>query len=110
VEPIGEVSLIRLTIGTGRTHQIRVHLSEAGYPVVGDRLYGGTRQKLSPTLSSLNHLDRPFLHACELSFAHPADGRVVTFSAPLPPELNRLVETLRRSTRRDGLVHPGNQI
>lgn len=110
VEPLGPVSLIRLTIGTGRTHQIRVHLSEAGYPVVGDRLYGGVRARLSPTLSSLGHLDRPFLHACELSFAHPADGRMVTFSAPLPSELNRLVETLRRATRRDAVDHSGSQI
>jgi 23S rRNA pseudouridine1911/1915/1917 synthase len=93
VEPLNGVSLVDVTIGSGRTHQIRVHLSEAGYPVVGDVLYGGKRRRgSSPALAGL---DRPFLHAARLSFEHPADGRVLTFEAPLPQELLSIVERLR---------------
>ena len=53
VEPLGGVSLVRVTIGTGRTHQIRVHLSEAGHPVVGDALYGGAPRQLPARLAAL---------------------------------------------------------
>jgi 23S rRNA pseudouridine1911/1915/1917 synthase len=93
VEPLGGVSLVRVVIGTGRTHQIRVHLSEAGFPVVGDRLYGGVK-RVPSRLAPLARLERPFLHAETLSFRHPADGRPVTFTAPLPPDLVAVLEGL----------------
>lgn len=76
--------LTRLTcrLETGRTHQIRVHLAAIGHPLVGDVVYGERR----PTLG----LTRPFLHAAELRFAHPAGGAEVTYTSPLPPDLVEL--------------------
>ncbi len=100
-EPLGGVSFVRVSIGTGRTHQIRVHLSEAGHPVVGDALYGGERKSVPPRLASLAKLGRPFLHAARLSFAHPADGRTMTFDAPLPPDLDGVLGALRRAAGRE---------
>jgi 23S rRNA pseudouridine1911/1915/1917 synthase len=97
-EPLGGVSLVRLTIGTGRTHQIRVHLSEAGHPVVGDSLYGGERKSVPPRLAALSKLTRPFLHAAKLAFAHPTDGRAVSFEAELPEDLGSVLGTLRRAS------------
>src|SRR5262249_27789025 len=82
VEALGGVSLVRLAIGTGRTHQIRVHLSESGYPVVGDELYGGVRRTVPPALRVAASVTRPFLHAARLTFAHPGTGESVTFIAP----------------------------
>jgi 23S rRNA pseudouridine1911/1915/1917 synthase len=97
VEVLNGVSLVYVTIGSGRTHQIRVHLSEAGYPIVGDVLYGGDRKRYPGALSGIARLERPFLHASQLAFAHPADGRTVTFEAPLPRELAVVVDALRRT-------------
>lgn len=96
VEPLDGVSFIRTSIGTGRTHQIRVHLSEAGHAVVGDALYGGVRPRLPGRFAPIAQLERPFLHAERLAFAHPADGRPVTFTAPLPPDLVKVLTALRR--------------
>jgi 23S rRNA pseudouridine1911/1915/1917 synthase len=96
-EPLGGVSFVRLSIGTGRTHQIRVHLSEAGHAVVGDALYGGERKSVPPRLAALAKLGRPFLHAARLTFAHPADGRAMTFEAPLPSDLDGVLGALRRA-------------
>jgi 23S rRNA pseudouridine1911/1915/1917 synthase len=80
--------LSRLTcrLETGRTHQIRVHLSAIGHPVVGDARYGGQRSSL--------HLGRPFLHASALSFVHPGTGDGVTFSSPLPADLASVLASL----------------
>jgi 23S rRNA pseudouridine1911/1915/1917 synthase len=97
VEPYRGVSLVRVTIGTGRTHQIRVHLSEAGHPVVGDAVYGGARKSLSAHLSTLTQLDRPFLHAARLTLTHPLSGRSMTFDAPLPDDLARQISALNRT-------------
>jgi 23S rRNA pseudouridine1911/1915/1917 synthase len=99
VEPLGAVSLVRLRIRTGRTHQIRVHLSEAGHPVVGDALYGGARMRVPAALSAIARVDRPLLHAAVLTLAHPADGRTMTFEASLPPDMAAVLDTLRRSAR-----------
>jgi 23S rRNA pseudouridine1911/1915/1917 synthase len=96
VEPLGGVSLIRVSIATGRTHQIRVHLSETGHPVVGDALYSGVRRRSPAGLGLVRQLDRPFLHAARLAFNHPVDGRRLTFDAPLPPDLSRIVSELRQ--------------
>ena len=71
--------LIGCTLETGRTHQIRVHLAAVGHPVVGDARYGGVREPVAAP--------RPFLHARQLAFDHPATGRRLTFDSPLPPDL-----------------------
>jgi 23S rRNA pseudouridine1911/1915/1917 synthase len=97
VEPLGPVSLVRLAIETGRTHQIRVHLSEAGYPVVGDETYGGAGRRRPPARASIGGLDRPFLHAERLTLTHPTRGDRLTFTAPLPDDLTEVLEPLRRS-------------
>jgi 23S rRNA pseudouridine1911/1915/1917 synthase len=73
---------------TGRTHQIRVHFSHKGHPIAGDKVYGR-----GPHIPDLM---RPFLHAYSLTFKHPVSGEEVTFKAPLPPELERILESLRQ--------------
>lgn len=95
VEPLGGVSLVRVSIGTGRTHQIRVHLSESGHPIVGDALYGGVRRRVPPRLAAVARLTRPFLHAARLTFAHPADGRPMVFEAPLAADLDDVLTRVR---------------
>jgi 23S rRNA pseudouridine1911/1915/1917 synthase len=95
-EALGGVSLVRVAITTGRTHQIRVHLSEAGHPVVGDELYGGVRRKPPPGLGPLNRLERPFLHASRLTLKHPSTGERLAFEAPLPPDLEAVLVDVRR--------------
>jgi 23S rRNA pseudouridine1911/1915/1917 synthase len=96
VEPLAGVSLVRVSIATGRTHQIRVHLSEAGHPVVGDTLYGG-RRKPTARLAAVAALDRPFLHAARLAVDHPTTNVRMTFEAVLPADLDAVVAALRRA-------------
>ncbi|MFA4999154.1 MAG: RNA pseudouridine synthase [Parcubacteria group bacterium] len=82
-------TLLEASPKTGRTHQIRVHLASIGHPVVGDKLYGGKKEK-----RSLLKPERQFLHAAEIKFeAKP--GELVTFTAPLPDDLTRLTKTLK---------------
>jgi 23S rRNA pseudouridine1911/1915/1917 synthase len=81
-------SLLACHLETGRTHQIRVHLAAIKHPVVGDATYGGARDSVP--------LRRPFLHAAELSFRHPATGERVSFASALPAELAEVLERLRR--------------
>ncbi|HVC18963.1 MAG TPA: RluA family pseudouridine synthase [Vicinamibacterales bacterium] len=92
------VSLVRVVIQSGRTHQIRVHLSAIGHPVVGDPLYGGVRRRIPGDLRALAKLDRPFLHAARLAFHHPRDGRPMEFTAPLPPDLQAALDGIRPAT------------
>jgi 23S rRNA pseudouridine1911/1915/1917 synthase len=94
-EHLRGVSLVHVAIATGRTHQIRVHLSAIGHPVVGDSTYGGVRRRVPGHLRALTRLGRPFLHARRLSFAHPRDGKRLTFEAPLPPDLEAVLEEIR---------------
>lgn len=77
-EPVA-AALLTCELETGRTHQIRVHLSSIGHPVIGDDLYGGVRHSLPAT--------RPFLHARRLELLHPATGDPVEFESPLPEDL-----------------------
>jgi 23S rRNA pseudouridine1911/1915/1917 synthase len=74
--------LLEVVPQTGRTHQIRVHLSAIGYPVMGDAVYGVK----SP------HLSRQFLHACRLGFKLPATGKYVEFTSELPPDLAQALD------------------
>ena len=82
----GEPTLLECRLETGRTHQIRVHLSSIGHPLVGDPWYGQRR----PTLG----LDRPFLHASRLELEHPATGERVAFESPLPADLRGVLDGL----------------
>ncbi|HEY7442562.1 MAG TPA: RluA family pseudouridine synthase [Vicinamibacterales bacterium] len=93
-ERLRGVTLLHVAIATGRTHQIRVHLSAIGHPIVGDRLYGGTRRHMPGDLRALKHLERPFLHAARLVFTHPSDGRRMEFSSPLPNDLQAVLDEL----------------
>ena len=88
------LTLAHVAIHTGRTHQIRVHLSAIGHPVVGDSLYGGVHRRVPGDLRALRHLERPFLHAARLVFAHPADGRRMEFTSPLPADLQHVLDEL----------------
>ena len=89
------VSLLKVAISTGRTHQIRVHLSAIGHPVDGDSLYGGVHRRVPGDLRAVTHLERPFLHASRLAFKHPTDGRQMAFESELPEDLQRVLDELR---------------
>jgi 23S rRNA pseudouridine1911/1915/1917 synthase len=89
------LTLANVAIHTGRTHQIRVHLSAIGHPVVGDALYGGVHRRVPGDLRAVNHLDRPFLHAARLVFKHPEDDRRMEFTSELPADLQRVLDELR---------------
>jgi 23S rRNA pseudouridine1911/1915/1917 synthase len=97
------LTLARVAIHTGRTHQIRVHLSAIGHPVVGDPLYGGVHRRVPGDLRAVAHLSRPFLHAARLAFAHPADGRRMAFESPLPEDLQRVLDELTEQIHGDRL-------
>jgi 23S rRNA pseudouridine1911/1915/1917 synthase len=88
------VSVVKVAIATGRTHQIRVHLSAIGHPVVGDATYGGTHRRTAANLRAVQRLERPFLHSARLAFTHPADGRRVEFDSPLPPDLQAVLDDI----------------
>ena len=88
------VTLLRVAIATGRTHQIRVHLSAIGHPIVGDAMYGGVHRRVPGDIRAVQRLQRPFLHAARLAFTHPRDQRRLEFVAPLPDELMDVLEDL----------------
>jgi len=103
VETFGQPSaaaLVDCWLETGRTHQIRVHLSYAGHALIGDPVYGG-RRKLSqkalnePAVTAARDFARQALHAATLGFIHPVSGAALRFEAPLPDDMDRLAETLR---------------
>jgi 23S rRNA pseudouridine1911/1915/1917 synthase len=85
----GKFSLLEVKIETGRTHQIRVHLSSIGHAVVGDTLYGAARpQSYGGTAPEVASLKRNFLHAFAIQFRHPISDRPLSFQQPLPAELS----------------------
>ena len=85
----GKHSLVEVRIGTGRTHQIRVHLAAIGRPVVGDTLYGAARNP-----AGLREPERFYLHAKEIGFEHPTRGEAMTIEAPLPDDFAELINRL----------------
>ena len=103
VESRSGISLVRFMPHTGRTHQIRVHCSSRGFPILGDELYGGGRSRLM----QIAPLDRPFaasvfncfsrqaLHAEEISFAHPISGAGMTISSPLPADFQKALSLMQ---------------
>ena len=97
------LTLAHVAIQTGRTHQIRVHLSAIGHPIVGDAVYGGVHRRVPGDLRAVTHLDRPFLHAARLAFTHPADGRRLEFTSELPADLQRVLDQLREQIHGDRL-------
>jgi len=91
------VTLCQVAIATGRTHQIRVHLNAIGHPIVGDATYGGVRARVAQDLRPVLRLGRPFLHAARLAFTHPTDGRAMNFEAPLPDDLQQVLDQLHEA-------------
>jgi 23S rRNA pseudouridine1911/1915/1917 synthase len=89
VERLGNTTLIRFRLETGRTHQIRVHSAHLGHPIVGDPVYGGGRA-IGVKLTG------QALHAWQLQLIHPQTGELVTAIAPIPPEMETLIQVLRR--------------
>ena len=90
IEAFRAASLLDVRLETGRTHQIRVHMAALWHPCVGDVTYGA-----DPVLARRLRLERQWLHARELGFAHPADGRWVSFTSPYPADLDRALALLR---------------
>jgi len=85
-------TLVEVEIKTGRTHQIRVHMAYIGHPVLGDRVYGGTRSvKLAE-----GTIGRQMLHAESLSLLHPDTGHPMTFTVPPPPDMAEVIARLRK--------------
>ncbi len=93
LEAFRHASLLEVHLETGRTHQIRVHMAALKHPCVGDVTYGA-----DPTLARRLGLERQWLHAVRLSFAHPADGREVSFESPYAPDLQRALDRVREPT------------
>jgi len=107
----GETALLRVQIETGRTHQIRVHLSHIGHPVVGDETYGGDRRrarnvKSAPVRDLLFGTQRQMLHAVRLDFTHPVTGATVSANAPLSEDFSDLIERLDSLSGKAG--HPAS--
>jgi 23S rRNA pseudouridine1911/1915/1917 synthase len=103
-------SRLSVNLQTGRTHQIRVHLAHIGHPVFGDPTYGGRRRKYGSLSRStmeraralLQRIDRQALHAQSLTFTHPQTGSTISLDAPLPEDMQLLLNTLRRDSGKGG--------
>ena len=101
VEKYRGYSLLEASLSTGRTHQIRVHFSYVGYPVVGDNTYGGKRKFPAGisemTREKISQFPRQALHASKLQFRHPQTGNKVSLHAPLPRDMSDLISFLKRN-------------
>ena len=95
------LTLCQVAIHTGRTHQIRVHLSAIGHPIVGDALYGGVHRRVPGDIRAVQRLERPFLHAARLVLKHPRDGRRLEFVVPLADDLMSVLDDLPGWADRD---------
>jgi 23S rRNA pseudouridine1911/1915/1917 synthase len=101
-------TLAEVTLHTGRTHQIRVHLAEAGHPLLADEPYGGRRREARlpadhPARRAAEAIGRQGLHAWRLAFDHPVTGRRLTFEAPIPEDLQRALAILRGAGKGSGV-------
>ena len=98
-EKFAGLTLLEVTLETGRTHQVRVHLSSMGHPVVGDGVYGAGKRKkeicLPGVRKALSEIDRPLLHAGYLQFTHPESQALVVFAAPPPEDFIRVLKAVR---------------
>ena len=88
LERFGNATYIECRLETGRTHQIRVHMASLGHPLLGDTVYGSSKNPY--------HLRGQALHAMILGFRHPATGEYMEFTAPLPEYFEKLLEKLRK--------------
>jgi len=107
-EPVA--SLIELTLETGRTHQIRVHLAHIGHPVLGDMTYGAgfkasARRLGDEAQAALAALDRQALHAAKLAFVHPVTRKHLRFASALPADMARLVDALQPEPEHNRLAY-----
>ncbi len=96
-------SLVEIKLETGRTHQIRVHFSYIGHPIVGDPDYGGQKRALKTQMSpivetAISKLKRQALHAQTLGFIHPSTGEYMEFSSSIPEDIQYLIDALRSAT------------
>jgi 23S rRNA pseudouridine1911/1915/1917 synthase len=92
-------TLLELELKTGRTHQIRVHCTSMHHPIVGDAVYtygrlGNRKRNGSPLENLLGSAERQMLHARHLGFTHPLDGRCMSFDAPLPKDMQQIMDAL----------------
>jgi len=97
----GGITLLEVRIETGRTHQIRVHLNDAGYPLVGDDVYGNSKKRTNTMAGNelgeaLKKIKRQALHACLIGFHHPVTDAYMEFTAPLPADMTDLCQALER--------------
>jgi 23S rRNA pseudouridine1911/1915/1917 synthase len=90
LERFVETSLVEVTLHTGRTHQIRVHFSDAGFPLIGDEVYGSKKSL------KISVIGRQALHAATLAFVHPKTKKKMKFEAPLPPDFADAIKRLRK--------------
>jgi 23S rRNA pseudouridine1911/1915/1917 synthase len=88
LERLRTATLVECRLETGRTHQIRIHLAEAGHPLLGERVYGPKRRAPEPGIP------RVLLHAFELGFVHPQDGRTLAFGSEMPKDMQRALTAL----------------
>ncbi len=97
----GPVALVACRLETGRTHQIRVHMSHAGHALVGDQTYGGRRRvsDKTPGSTAINGFPRQALHAASLGFTHPVTKETLRFEAPLPDDFQALLGEIAQETR-----------
>lgn len=93
LESLGDSTLLRVRLETGRTHQVRVHMKAIGTPIVGDPTYGG----VDP-----HGLGRPFLHSARLALPHPISGEMLELESPLPDELEEALQAARRDESTSG--------
>lgn len=94
LETVGEYTVVQCRLETGRTHQIRIHLAESGHPLCGEKVY---RQPLfKKALPDRSGAPRTALHAAELGFTHPITGEEMKFAMPLPNDLTKFIERLRK--------------
>jgi 23S rRNA pseudouridine1911/1915/1917 synthase len=98
LEYLGPYTLVECRLETGRTHQIRIHLAEAGHCVCGEKIYN--KPLHGPPRADLSHAPRLALHAAELAFVHPVSGQQLMFESPLPDDLREFVSRLRRAARK----------
>ena len=94
--PKASMSLVECELDTGRTHQIRVHLSHIGHSIVGDQTYGKNKRKLNRNelITPDDILSRQALHACKLEFIHPQTSQIMSFAAPLPQDFSKLLTVI----------------
>ncbi|MBO4644488.1 MAG: RluA family pseudouridine synthase [Alphaproteobacteria bacterium] len=93
----GKISLVKCTLKTGRTHQVRVHMTALGHSLIGDKMYGkapkGAQQ--SDLLTEAAKFPRQALHSYKMSFVHPITHKTMNFEIPLPPDMRRLIDSIK---------------